>query len=90
MKADKNKVRRLLKTAKGQIDGVLKMIEEERYCIDIATQISAARAVLQRTLKEVLKGHMNSCVLDSFSSGGNKEKREKINEIITVLDKLNG
>ncbi|MDR3112959.1 MAG: metal-sensing transcriptional repressor [Endomicrobium sp.] len=90
MKADKSKVKRLLKTAKGQIDGVLKMIDEDRYCIDIVTQISASRAVLQRTVKEVLKGHMNSCVLESFSSGGKKEKQEKINEIIMVLEKLNG
>jgi DNA-binding FrmR family transcriptional regulator len=90
MKADKTKIRRFLKIAKGQIDGVLKMIDEDRYCIDIVMQISASRAVLHRTIKEVLKGHMNSCVLDSFSSGGKKEKQEKINEIITVLDKLNG
>ena len=51
MKADKAKVSRLLKTARGQIDGVLKMIDEDQYCIDIANQIMAAEAVLQRANK---------------------------------------
>jgi DNA-binding FrmR family transcriptional regulator len=90
MKADKNKVKRLLNTAKGQIDGVLKMIDEERYCIDIVTQISASKAILQKTAREVLKAHLNSCVADSFLSGNRKDKEKKIEELTKVLDKLNG
>ena len=61
MKADKKKVTRLLKTARGQIDGILKMIDEDRYCIDISNQIMAASSVLQRANKEVLSAHLKSC-----------------------------
>ncbi|MDR2192052.1 MAG: metal-sensing transcriptional repressor, partial [Endomicrobium sp.] len=76
MKADESKIKRLLNTAKGQIDGVLKMIDEGRYCIDIVTQISASKAILHKTAKEVLKAHLNSCVIDSFSSGNKKDKEK--------------
>jgi DNA-binding FrmR family transcriptional regulator len=89
MQADKSKIRRLLKTARGQIDGVLKMIDNDEYCVDIVNQITASSAILRKTAKEVLKAHMNSCVADSFAGGNQKEKDEKINEIMSILDKMN-
>ncbi|NLN04669.1 MAG: metal-sensing transcriptional repressor, partial [Clostridiaceae bacterium] len=52
MQADKEKVYRLLKTARGQIDGLIKMVEEDRYCIDISTQLLATQAILRRVNKE--------------------------------------
>ena len=58
MRADKTKVTRLLKTARGQIDGILKMIEEDQYCIDILNQMLASEAVLRRAEREVLRAHM--------------------------------
>ena len=61
MMADKKQVTRLLKTARGQIDGILKMVEEDRYCIDISHQIMASEAILKRANKEVLKAHMTHC-----------------------------
>ncbi|MEA4987492.1 MAG: metal-sensing transcriptional repressor, partial [Anaerovorax sp.] len=48
MKADKNSVTRLLKTAKGQLEGILKMVEEDRYCVDISNQILATQAILNK------------------------------------------
>ena len=88
MKSDKNKINRLLKTAKGQIDGILNMVEEDQYCIDIFNQVLAAEAVLRRVNKEILRAHLNSCVLDSFSSGSQQETEKKIEEIISVMEKL--
>ena len=85
MKADKAVVTRLLKTARGQIDGILKMVEDDRYCIDISNQIMAADSILKKANREVIKGHMHSCVKEAFSQGN---EEEKIEEILSVLDKL--
>lgn len=85
MKADKQKVTRLLRTARGQIDGVLKMIEEDRYCIDISNQIMAAESVLSRANKEVLRAHMEGCVAVAFEAG---DAQEKLDEVMDLLDKL--
>lgn len=85
MKADKKQVTRLLKTARGQIDGILKMIEEDRYCIDISNQIMACEAILKRANKEVLGAHMKHCVHDAINSD---EQDKKIEEMIKILDTL--
>ena len=58
MKADKTQVSRLLKTARGQIDGILKMIEEDRYCMDISNQLMATQSILSKANSEVLKAHI--------------------------------
>jgi len=85
MQADKEQVTRLLKTARGQIDGILRMIEEDRYCIDISTQILATDAILKRANKEVLTAHMKHCLL---SAGTEEERAAKIDELVQVLEKL--
>ena len=84
MTADRSKVTGLLKTARGQIDGILKMIEENRYCIDISNQIMACQAILSKVNKEVLNAHLCSCVLNSQG----ETSKEKLDEISQVLDKL--
>ena len=85
MQADSKQITRLLKTARGQIDGILKMVEEDRYCIDISHQISACEAVLKRANKEVLAAHMTHCVHDAVNSD---DSDQKIDEMIKVLDSL--
>ncbi len=85
MKANHQIVSKLLQTAKGQIEGILKMVEEDRYCIDVSTQILAAEAVLRKANQTVLRAHLDSCVLDTLSEEGQK----KINEIIVLMTKLN-
>lgn len=85
MRGDKEMVSRLLKTARGQIDGILKMIEDDRYCMDISNQIQAADAILKKANKEVLRGHMQGCVKEAFESGN---EEEKIQEFIDMLDKV--
>lgn len=85
MQADNVKVTRLLKTARGQIDGILKMIEDERYCIDISNQIMATQAILRSVNREVLNAHLQCCVEEAFEKG---DAHEKIQEIMGVIDKL--
>jgi len=60
MKADKEKVTRLLKTARGQLDGLLKMVEDDRYCIDISNQLMATQAILRNINREVLHEHWDA------------------------------
>ena len=88
MRADKEKVSRLLKTARGQIDGILKMVEDDKYCIDIVNQILSCDAVLRKALKEVMHGHISGCVSDAFNSD-EAERDSKITEIVQIFDKLN-
>ena len=85
MKADKDKVCRLLKTARGQIDGILKMIEQDRYCIDISNQVSATEAILRKATREILTAHMKSCVKEAFEKGN---EDEKINELVELIEKM--
>lgn len=84
MQADKNQMVRLLKTARGQLDGIIKMVEENRYCVDISNQILASQAILTRANKEILKAHLFNCVLNSTG----EQSKEKLEEINSLLDKL--
>lgn len=85
MKADKEKITRLLKTARGQLDGLLKMVEDDRYCIDISNQLMATQAILKKVNREVLHAHLNCCVAQAFENG---DAQEKIKEITDIMDKL--
>ena len=85
MKADKNQVSQILKTARGQIDGLLKMVEEDRYCIDISNQILAVEALLKKANRMVLAAHLKGCVREAMES---KEGAEKMDEFISVLEKM--
>ena len=88
MKAPKGKTVRLLKTVRGQIDGVLKMIEEDQYCMDIVNQILASDAILRKTVREILHAHMSHCVSEAIETGDAAARDEKIDEMMSVLEKL--
>lgn len=85
MHADKVKVTRLLKTARGQLDGLLKMVEDDRYCIDISNQLMATEAILRKVNKEVLHSHLECCVKEALE---NEDANEKMQEIMAIMDKL--
>lgn len=87
MIADKAKVSRLLKTARGQIDGILRMIEEDRYCVDISAQLQATASILRKANAEVLKSHLQCCVREAFSEGSETDRNVKIDELIGILEK---
>ena len=85
MKADKEKISRSVKIARGQLDGVLKMIEEDRYCVDISNQILATIAILRKANQEILHAHIRSCVREGLHTD---EPNEKLEEALSLLDKL--
>ena len=69
----------------GQVRGLARMIEEDRYCIDIVTQISAVRAALRRVEEEILREHVSHCVEHAIVSGNKAEQRRKVTELMDVL-----
>jgi DNA-binding FrmR family transcriptional regulator len=71
-----------------QVRGLSKMVEEDRYCIDIVTQISAVRAALRRVEEEVLKDHVAHCVEHAISSGNKTDQRNKIAELMDVFGRV--
>lgn len=85
MKADKKKISRLLKTARGQLDGILRMVEEDRYCIDISQQLMATEAMLNKINKEILTAHLKCCVANAKTQ---EETDEKIDELVSMLGKI--
>ena len=74
-----------LSRIEGQVRGLSRMVEEERYCIDIVTQISAVRAALRRVEEEVLKDHVSHCVEHAIASGDKVDQRKKITELMAVI-----
>ena len=74
-----------LSRIEGQVRGLSRMVEEDRYCIDLVTQISAVRAALRRAEEEILRDHVAHCVEHAITSGNKAEQRKKISEIIDVL-----
>ena len=86
MNPSKKKAAQKLKTVRGQIDGIIKMIEEDRYCVDISTQILSAIGLLKKANIDVLNSHIRSCVKDAILEGED-EGEEKIEEIINIIDK---
>ncbi len=85
MNEEKKKAIQSLKTSKGQIEGIIKMIEEGRYCMDVSNQIVAAQSLLKKSNLLILKQHLNHCVKDAFI---NNSGDEKVDEIIDLLSKL--
>ncbi len=81
---DSQKALDLLKTARGQIDATLRMVDEDRYCIDVSKQIHATVALLKKANIVILKQHMNTCVKDAIHTNNGSEK---IDEITMILEK---
>lgn len=81
----KTSVKKRLGRIEGQVRGLSKMVEEDRYCIDVVTQISAVRAALRRVEEEVLKDHVSHCVEHAIASGDKADQRQKIAELMAVV-----
>jgi CsoR family transcriptional regulator, copper-sensing transcriptional repressor len=84
-KDSKASVQKRLGRIEGQVRGLSKMVDEDRYCIDIVTQISAVRAALRRVEEEVLRDHVAHCVEHAIASGNKADQREKITELMEVI-----
>lgn len=76
-----------LSRIEGQVRGLARMVEEDRYCIDIVTQIAAVRAALRRVEEEVLRDHISHCVEHAIVSGDASKQRQKIAELMDVLSR---
>ena len=85
MQAQRDKVERLLKTARGQLDGILKMVEDDRYCMDISQQLMATEAMLNKINKEILTAHLKHCVSNAQTQA---ERDEKVDELVNMLGKI--
>ena len=77
-----------LKRSEGQIRGIIKMLEDGRYCIDVLNQMQAVKAAIARAESEILKDHAATCVESAIKSGNEAEQREKVSELIDLFDKL--
>jgi DNA-binding FrmR family transcriptional regulator len=84
-KPDRSSRLKRLNRIEGQVRGLARMVEEDRYCIDIITQISAVRAALRRVEEDILRDHIAHCVEHAIVSGNADEQREKIAELMDVL-----
>jgi DNA-binding FrmR family transcriptional regulator len=84
-KEAKTQVTKRLQRIEGQVRGLARMVDEDRYCIDIVTQISAVRAALRRVEEEVLRDHVAHCVEGAIASGNRADQRKKIAELMDVL-----
>ena len=85
MNEEKKKAVQALKTVSGQVEGIIRMIEDGRYCIDISNQIFAASALLKKANLLVLQQHMNHCVKHAVETG---DAEEKISEMMGILSKV--
>lgn len=89
MKPDaKRSVGARLGRIEGQVRGILRMVEEDRYCVDVLTQISAVRAALHKVEEEILRDHVQHCVAHAFQEGDIAEQRTKLDELVAVLGRL--
>jgi DNA-binding FrmR family transcriptional regulator len=83
----KDKVEARLKRVAGQVSGIQRMIEEDRYCVDVLMQISAARAALAKVSKMLLESHIQTCVTGAFESHDADDRAAKIEELVRVFEK---
>lgn len=85
MVADQNKVLTCLKTARGQLDSVIKMVEDDRYCIDISQQIMAAEGLLNSANRQIITAHLKHCVNNAETE---EDRNRKIDELINLVSKI--
>lgn len=81
-----NRLRRI----EGQVQGIQRMIEEDKYCVDIMLQISAVQGALEQVSKILMHRHIESCVMDSMKAGTQRKRARKIEELIGVFSRYGG
>ena len=86
--ATKQSVAARLKRIEGQVRGVLRMVEQDRYCVDVLTQVSAVRAALHKVEEQILRDHVSHCVAGAFVSGNPVEQRHKVEELVNTIGRM--
>ena len=84
----KTAVLKRLNRIEGQVRGISAMVESDRYCVDIVTQISAVRAALQKAEEEILRDHVLHCVAGAFASGNVADQRAKVEELVETIGRI--
>ena len=87
MKTDAAAIQNRLRRIEGQVRGIAQMVEDDRYCIDILTQVQAVKAALGRAESEILKRHAACCVSDAIASGDASEQARKFSELVDLFEK---
>ena len=82
---DKPNIQTRLRRIEGQVRGIQKMVEEDRYCIDVLTQVNATRAALESVALQLLADHTQHCVMEAIESGAGGEKVRELNEAVERL-----
>jgi DNA-binding FrmR family transcriptional regulator len=85
--ADKDAVLKRLRRIEGQVRGLQRMVEEDQYCIDVLTQISAASSALRAVALELLEDHLGHCVTHAIEAGG-PDAQEKVREAAAAVGRL--
>jgi len=86
----RDQCRKRLNRIEGQVRGIARMLDQDRYCIDILTQIAAVRAALKRVEEEVLRDHVGHCVAHAMRAGDADEQQRKLDELMQVLGRVTG
>ena len=84
----KTEVTRRLRRVEGQVGGLLRMVEDDRYCVDVLIQINAVRAALHKVEEKILGDHVSHCVAAAFASGDVTDQRHKVEELITTIGRM--
>jgi len=86
--ATKRSVAVRLRRIEGQVRGVLRMVEDDRYCVDLLIQINAMRAALHKVSEQILSDHVSHCVAGAFASGDPVEQRHKVEELVDTIGRM--
>ena len=77
-----------LKRIEGQVGGLIRMVDEDRYCVDVLMQINAVRAALHKVEEQILRDHVSHCVAGAFASGDVIEQRHKVEELVATIGRM--
>jgi CsoR family transcriptional regulator, copper-sensing transcriptional repressor len=77
-----------LNRIEGQVGGLLRMVEDDRYCVEILTQINAVRSALHKVEEQILRDHVSHCVAGAFTSGNPIEQRHKVEELVETIGRM--
>ncbi|WP_421937419.1 metal-sensitive transcriptional regulator [Phenylobacterium sp.] len=89
-RTDKPRLLNRLNRIEGQVRGIARMVEQDRYCIDILTQLHAVRAAVRRVETELLKSHLGHSVAEAMTTGDVAERERKTAELVELMDRLRG
>jgi CsoR family transcriptional regulator, copper-sensing transcriptional repressor len=79
-----------LRRIEGQVQGIQRMVEEEKYCVDILLQLTAVQGAVEQVQKLVLGQHLESCVVEAVRSGNTRDRQKRMDELLDVLSRFSG